>query len=130
MTRSQLTATILALLVGIGAELASAPASAVVYVKRDSPGPAFDGNSWDTAYHSIQPGLDDAFATSEEVWVARGAYVEQITLKAGVALKGGYSGVGDARDTRANSTVVDGSQAGGGRTVVGADTASIDGFTI
>ena len=98
MTRSRLTATLLALVALIGAELASAPASAVVYVKWDSPGPAFDGNSWDTAYHSIQQGLDDAFATGEEVRVARGAYVEQISLKAGVALKGGYLGAGDARD--------------------------------
>ena len=100
-------------LVGIGLALSPAPKAfgAVVYVKWDSPGPAFDGNSWDTAYHSIQQGLDDAVAT-----------------------KGGYSGVGDARDIRANVTVVDpeldSGQAGGGHTVTGADTASIDGFTI
>ncbi len=46
--------------------------------------------------------------------------------KAGVALKGGYLGVGDARDIAANVTVLDGGQAGGGSAVTGANTASID----
>jgi hypothetical protein len=72
--------------------LTSSAASAVVYVKWDSPGPAFDGTSWDKAFHTVQAGLNTA-SSGGEVWVARGTYVENITLKDGVALYGGYSGV-------------------------------------
>ncbi len=111
--------------------LTSSAAFAVVYVKWDSPGPTFDGTSWGKAYHTVQAGLNAA-SSGDQVWVARGTYVECITLKAGVALYGGYSGVGSTRDIAAHVTILDGNQAG---SVVicpsGAGPATvIDGFTI
>ncbi|MDO8683198.1 MAG: NosD domain-containing protein [Armatimonadota bacterium] len=104
------------------------PVSATVYVDSRSAGPIFDGNSWETAYHTIQQGLNDAVATSEEVWVAKGVYVEQITLKANVTLSGGYSGVGSARDIKVNVTVIDGRAAD--YAVIGANSSKIEGFSI
>ena len=88
-----------------------APASAVVtYVKWDSPGPTFDGRSWDTAFHTIQEGLD----RGREVWVAAGTYREQVWCRSGTALYGGFAGnevERNQRDWRANVTIIDGNQA-------------------
>lgn len=107
------------------------PCSAkTVYVKYDSPGP-FDGTTWIRAYHTVQAGLN-ASVSGDQVWVARGTYVERITLKAGVALYGGYSGSGTTRDIATYVTILDGSQ--GGSVVTSPSGASsttrIDGFTI
>ena len=44
-------------------------AIAAVYVDQDSPGPAHDGASWDTASLTIQEGVNSS-APSGEVWVA------------------------------------------------------------
>lgn len=70
--------------------------AATIYVKWDSPnnGP---GSEWDHAYHTIQAGIN-AGVSGDEVWVARGTYVERITLKDGIALYGGYAGSGTTRD--------------------------------
>ena len=104
-------------------------ASAVVYVKWDSPGPVFDGNSWATAYHTIQQGVNDADLADEEVRVARGTYGEAVYLFAGRTLKGGYSGVADIRDIRANPTIIHSPDRN--MTVVLAYGGNmIDGFTI
>ncbi len=49
--------------------------SDVWYVDRSSPGPLCDGQSWNTAYHTIEEGvLAAAFAGGGEVWVAKGYY--------------------------------------------------------
>ncbi len=124
--------------------LVASTALAVVYVKSDSPGsgspPTYDGGSWDTAYHSIQQGLDDADVTKEQVWVARGTYVERITLKSGVALYGGFQGTESALAERPpfsrtgpdpNEAIIDGNN--GGSSVVTPEFGNnvlIDGFTI
>jgi parallel beta-helix repeat protein len=100
-------------------------ASAVVYVKKGTA--TQDGNSWETAYHSIQAGVNDAFATGEDVWVAQGTYVENITMKNGVSIYGGYLGSGTTSDIALYETIVDGS---GSTVVTGANSAAIDGFTI
>lgn len=105
-----------------------------VYVKWDSPGPTFDGASWATACHKVQDGLNAA-ASGDEVWVAKGTYVECITLKDGVGLYGGFAGTEAERyqrDFRANETILDGNQI---RSVVYSppgvtETARIDGFTV
>ena len=44
--------------------LALVPASAAVFVKWDSAGPP-DGTTWDTAYHSVQAGLNAASSGQE-----------------------------------------------------------------
>ena len=96
--------------------LSSSPVLAVVYVKCDSPGPTFDGTSWDTAFHTIQEGINAAFAVGgDEVWVAAGSYVERISLNAGVGLYGGFAGIESSREQRdwvANATILDGDQGG------------------
>jgi hypothetical protein len=95
---------------------------------------AADGLTWTTAKRTVQAGLDAA-AAGDEVWVTAGVYVENITLKVGVALYGGFAG-GETdlgqRDWAANESVLDGNQAGSvvtAPTGAGADTR-IDGFTI
>ena len=108
----------------------------VIYVKWDSPndGP---GNNWVHAYHTVQAGLDAA-AYKDEVWVAKGTYVERITLHCGVALYGGFVGTETSKNQRnwkANVTVLDGNNGGsGGSHVVsicsGDLNTCIDGFTI
>ncbi len=95
---------------------------------------ANDGLSWATAKRTVQGGLNAA-VSGDEVWVAAGTYVERITLKAGVALYGGFAGseAGLAeRNWAANVTVLDGNQGGSVVTSPWGATAStrIDGFTI
>jgi parallel beta-helix repeat protein len=95
---------------------------------------ANDGLSWATAKQKVQTGLNAATA-GDQVWVAAGTYVENITLKADVALYGGFAG-GETerqqRDWRTNRTILDGNRAGSVVTVPAGATPSarIDGFTI
>ena len=59
-------------------------------VKSDSPtdGP---GDDWDHAWRNVIEGLSYPLA-GDEVWVARGTYLECITLKDAVKLYGGLGG--------------------------------------
>lgn len=103
--------------------------SGVVYVKYDSPGPTFNGDSWDTAYQTIQAGIDDASVTGEEVWVARGTYHEKAVVRSAIALKGSFSGDGDTRDTVAYPTIVDsGNKSANNFSIALYAAASVDGF--
>jgi parallel beta-helix repeat protein len=95
---------------------------------------ANDGLTWPTSKASVQAGLN-ASAAGDEVWVAAGTYVGCITLKAEVALYGGFGGTETdlfQRDWVANVTVLDGNQAGSVVTApTGATPATrVDGFTI
>ncbi|MDO8684033.1 MAG: DUF1565 domain-containing protein, partial [Armatimonadota bacterium] len=120
----------LALLIVILLLAGVSPAFAVVHVKHDSPGPVFNGDSWETAYHNIQAGVNEA-TSGEEVLVARGDYQEKVVLKAGVTLKGGYAGIGDTRDVATYITAIDAGDAStNSNTVTSANQAAIDGFTI
>lgn len=95
---------------------------------------AFDGSDWSLAKGTVQAAITAASAGGE-VWVAKGVYAENITLKGGVAVYGGFAGGETARSQRnwgANVTVLDGNASG---TVVTCpsgltSTAAIDGFTI
>jgi len=111
---------------------------ATVYVDRDAPAGG-NGNSWATAYRTIQAGINDADALDEEVWVAEGTYMEAITLKSGVAVYGGFAGTEtqrSQRNTSANVTSIDVSAANGGSPAPVAvamkwvTNVAIDGFTI
>lgn len=120
-------------LVGLLACCVTNAHAAVVYVNCNSimDGP---GNDWDHAFHTVQAGLSAA-ASGDDVWVAKGSYVECITLTAGVGLYGGFAGTETSRSQRnwtANVTILDGNQSGSVVTVPpGADLATcIDGFTI
>lgn len=115
---------------------AACPApAAVVYVKWDSPSSTRDGTSWEKAFHKVQDGINAA-SSGDEVWVAVGKYVENIELKEGVGLYGGFTGVETERaerDFAANETILDGS--GHYTTVVNSPagataTTVLDGFTI
>jgi len=118
----------------------------VIFVRQRTfdTGGMFDGLSWETALTEVQEGIDAAVALGRsEVWVARGLYSEirpnggRLQLAPGIALYGGFAGdetQRGQRDVEANVTILDGSEANGGepalRTVVGADGAHLDGFTI
>ena len=116
--------------------LQSAAGASVIRVKWDSPadGP---GNDWDDAYHTVTAAIAVSVA-GDEIWVAGDAahpYVENIRLKGGVGLYGGFTGgetTRDQRDWTTNETILDG---GGSGTVVFAPagataTTVLDGFSI
>ncbi len=113
------------------------PAGSVIHVDPDNLLGAQDGLSWETAFTSIQAGIDAATATGEpgEVWVAGGTYTT--TGDAVVALApfcdvyGGFAGTETARgqrDFKAHVSVIDGEDAHA--CVYGADNARLDGFVI
>ena len=105
----------------------------VVYVSR-SGSDAKDGLSWAKAKLTVQAGLNAAVA-GDEVWVAKGTYVECVTLKAGASLYGGFAGTETVlaqRNRTANETILDGNAVG---TVVtspsgATSTTRLDGLTI
>jgi hypothetical protein len=103
------------------------------------------GDSWPTAFNTIQEGIDAAYDIGGgEVWVAGGVYSEardnptgSIILKSGVHVYGGFAGSEQHRDEpdiAANMTVIDGAASRGGaaavHVVLGSNNARLDGFTI
>jgi parallel beta-helix repeat protein len=93
-----------------------------------------DGATWATAKATVQGGIN-AVAGGGSVWVAKGTYHEKITLKAGVAVYGGFTGNETdvrQRDFIANLTVLDADRSGDVVTVPSSQgaTETIDGFTI
>jgi hypothetical protein len=111
---------------------------ATVFVDTDA-APGGDGNSWSTAYRTIQAGIDDADALDEEVWVAEGIYTEAITMKDGVAVYGGFTGTETLLSQRhivANMTSIDASTADGGApanhvvAMSNISSSRVDGFTL
>jgi hypothetical protein len=94
--------------VDIGADEASWN---VIYVNASASGQIYDGTSWATAFRTIQEGINAAIR-GQEVWVARGTYVENIVMKDGVGLYGGFTDAMTTRgemDWKANVTILDGS---------------------
>lgn len=99
-----------------------------------------NGSSWANAKLTVQAAITAA-ASGDQVWVKAGTYVENITLKSGVALYGGFAGTETALTERAgfprayravDETALDGNNTS--RVINIADNASsytrIDGFTI
>ena len=111
----------------------SAADGKVVYVAKTGDN-TNDGLSWAQPKLTVQAGLNAAVA-GDEVWVAAGTYVEQITLTTGVALYGGFAG-GEAdhvqRDWKVNETILDGNAEDSVVTYApqGNAPTRIDGFTI
>lgn len=104
---------------------------------------ANDGGSWASAKRTIQAAVDVAAQTGGEVWVARGAYVDDshslrlgaILLPSYVSLYGGFAGTETARSQRnwhANVTSLANHQMGVGviASLEGRWNARVDGFTI
>lgn len=98
--------------------LAEGSVSAQVLFVDDDATPGGDGLAWATAFQSLQDALAAARTPKSgvvEIRVGQGRYVpdqEPFDLVDGVALRGGYAGVGapdpDARDPAAYPTILDG----------------------
>jgi hypothetical protein len=103
--------------------------SATWYV---TPGGGGTGSSWADPLGSIGAGLAIS-ASGDEIWVKSATYAEAITMKQGVALYGGFPASGSPtwgdRDWEANETIIDATGLNT-HTVVGADDATLDGFTV
>lgn len=111
----------------------------VIYVDRNVVNPSHDGTSWATSFFTIQSALNQASA-GDEVWVAASrppgpGYVENIVLKDGVSLYGGFWGSElqrEDRDWKANLTIIDGNGSGSVVSIPSTSTAQVvlDGFTV
>ena len=105
-------------------------------VKWDVSAPVPDGLTWETAFTSIQTGIDVAYGAGDsEVWVAAGQYTAVtspvVTLRPGVELYGGFAGTETERSQRnwkMNVTAIDGQDVH--RCILGANDVILDGFTI
>jgi hypothetical protein len=122
----------------------------VIYVRPGGAG-ATDGTSWATAFASPASALAVA-QSGDQIWVAAGTYTPinsgdraaSFRLKSGVAMYGGFAGTETLLSQRAwatNVTKLTGDLSGDGESsphnsdnsyhvVVGADGATLDGFTI
>jgi hypothetical protein len=76
-----------------------------------------DGESWETAYTSIQAAIDKADELYiHEIWIAGGSYPEALRVPDGMRIFGGFSGatgekaIEGERDWIAYPTVIDGGQ--------------------
>lgn len=98
----------------LGFSLAGEVAAATIRVPKD--------------YSSIQKAVDAA-KRGDVVRVSQGTYDENVTMKKGVTLEGGWNQDYSKRDVAAYVTTIDGSKKGG-FVVFGADEATLDGFTI
>lgn len=92
-----------------------------------------NGSSWATAKATVQAGINAA-AGGGDVWVKTGQYVEQLTLKNGVSMYGGFKGIETDKSQRDGKfiTVLDGGNSDAVLTIplgVGSPE-TIDGFTI
>jgi parallel beta-helix repeat protein/predicted outer membrane repeat protein len=113
--------------------LLSSAMAGTVYVAKTG-NDANDGLTWATAKRTVQAGLNASVA-NDQVRVAAGTYVENITLKLEVALYGGFVGNEtdlSQRNWATNKTILDGNQAGSVVTSPSGATLTtrIDGFTI
>ncbi len=123
------------------------------FVDADMPAASGDGLSWDTAFSTVQKGIDAAHGVvgaywdstdggvpgggpACSVWVAMGIYPPHysntVQLKPGVCLYGGFLGDESdlgARDYEKNETLLDGNRSVE-HVVEGSDYSSIDGFKV
>jgi parallel beta-helix repeat protein len=79
-------------------------------------------------YPSIQKAMDAA-RKGDKIRVSQGIYFENVTMKEGVVLEGGWSKDFSRRDISAYVTTIDGKKKAGW-VVWGADGATLDGFTV
>lgn len=60
-----------------------------IYVDVSNNGPQ-TGDTWQSAYQSIQSAIDDTRSTSESIWIAKGTYNELLVLKNDQKIYGGF----------------------------------------
>lgn len=109
---------------------AAAAQAAVRYVALDGSGA--NGQSWATAYKTIQAAINDsAITTGGEIRVKQGVYdvTKPITVSKAVRIYGGYSGVDDTRDWLTYKTTINGMDTAVHCMWVSAN-ATLDGFGI
>lgn len=105
-----------------------------LYVDRNAPGPDRDGCSWATAFPTIQEAVN-ACIGHDAVWVADGVYEENLVLRNGVGLYGGFAGDEGRLDQRRwaeHPSVIDGRGAASAVTIpagCNSDTR-LDAFTV
>jgi len=112
----------------------AAAEGAILYVDIGNSSGTENGAGWATAYTSVQDAVDSA-VNGDEIWVAAGTYTGTgeyvVEMAEGVALYGGFAGTETERSQRnwtANPTIIDGETQR--KVLLGADNASLDGFTI
>ncbi|MCP4643386.1 MAG: right-handed parallel beta-helix repeat-containing protein, partial [bacterium] len=130
-------------IVGVGTEGAGAidmgayeKQQFVWFVDKDNVSGTEDGESWATAFDTIQEGIDACEADGGgEVWVAEGAYTAAtdpvVSMKETVDLYGGFQGTEGnraERDWENRASAIDGE--GTRQCVQGADGVILDGFTL
>lgn len=113
----------------------------VVYVDSNSASAEQVGNKT-FPFKSIQAGIESAntrrngvATVAMNVYIAKGTYLEEVSLRPGISLKGGYESIAWTRNISANETIVTGPTdvaIRGGSTITAAFTATtvVDGFTI
>ncbi|HEY3267491.1 MAG TPA: choice-of-anchor Q domain-containing protein, partial [Armatimonadota bacterium] len=114
----------------------SASWGSVFRVSRRTASPSPDGLSWATAFPTVQQGVDAA-VSGDEIWVAAGTYKENLLIRTGRALYGGFTGTETERSGRnwsRNVAILDGAQKDRVVTLIGgtgsAEAITVDGFTI
>lgn len=144
-TSKTLTLTIIFILAG----MFSMTQARVFYVYQNANSYNPDGRSWQSAFATVQQGIDAASRSGGgEVWVAKGTYyptkktdrAATIQLRSGVSVYGGFEGYETARSQRhykRNKTVLSGNigrknskEDNSFHVVTGSDNAVLDGFTI
>jgi parallel beta-helix repeat protein/predicted outer membrane repeat protein len=89
-------------------------ASATIRYVDNAALPGGNGLSWGAAFGTVQAGIDVA-VSGDEVWVRQGTYYENIVMKDGVALLGGFAGSETSKSQRnwvLNKTILDGGKLG------------------
>jgi len=102
----------------------------IIYVDQTKQG--VSGQSWNDAVSSIAQGIERAVASDcKDIWVAKGTYMEQVQLRPGFHLYGGFAGNESElvdRNFLVSKSIIDAGHAGSA--VIGDDGAIIDGFVI
>ncbi len=103
--------------------------AAVRYVALEGSGAG--GQTWATAYQTIQAALNDPATTGGEIWIRQGTYQvsQPIVVTKVVRILGGFSGTGDTRAWNTYRTTVDGMETAVHCFMVTAN-ATIDGIGI
>ncbi|HEX2973795.1 MAG TPA: hypothetical protein VHP11_15795, partial [Tepidisphaeraceae bacterium] len=89
-----------------------------------------DGLTWASAKRTVQAAVNVA-QSDDRVWVAAGTYMQRLSLRAGIALYGGFIGNEtdlSQRDWTTNQTILDGNY--GGSVVTVSSGSRVDGFII
>ncbi|HEY3415123.1 MAG TPA: right-handed parallel beta-helix repeat-containing protein [Armatimonadota bacterium] len=107
--------------------------AAIIYVNSAAAGDIHDGISWQSAFIAVQPALDSA-KPGDEVWVAGGAYAEQLAVQTkDVRLYGGFIGNETStgqRDGKIHTTIRATSRFSPTIGLYGSTNAILDGFHI